>query len=240
MSTSEKGHAKNLANANLINSFIAQIGTAYQPSNSAIELAQLQNIYTDTFQKQQAIQSALSLYTLAVKERRDLFEPLSKKITLLRRVYKATKGVTPAQLQDFMTIARKLKGMRKTAIIKTDSQETPHNQHSVSQMSYDQRTHNFTQMIVFLQYTPNYAPNETEYQIATLENYKNQMLLSTQHVADTHIPLNMARGARNVAMYTGENNLVQTFSTAKDYLLSILDKNSSLYKTVSKINFTKV
>ena len=240
MSTSEKGHAKNLANANLINTYITQLGATYQPSNPEIKLTNLQTIYSNAFAQQKEINSALPPYTLAVNDREAIFAPLNKKITKLRKVYKATQGVAPAQLEDFMTIARRIKGIRKKPLSAPVPPETEHSQHSVSQMSYDQRTNNFAQMVEFLQSTPNYTPNETEYKITTLENEKNQMLLSTKRVADTFIPLNMARGARNTAMYTGKNNLVETFNTAKDYLLSFLETNSTLYKAISKVRFAIV
>ena len=40
-STSEKGHAKNIANANLLNTYIVQLATIYNPSNPKLLLANL-------------------------------------------------------------------------------------------------------------------------------------------------------------------------------------------------------
>ena len=65
------------------------------------------------------------------------------------------------------------------------------------------------------------------------------MLQATQAVADTYIPLNMARTSRNRSMYLAENNLVDTYNKAKDYLFTILDANTPLYKAISKIKFKK-
>ena len=45
-STSEKGHAKNIANANLLNTYIVQLVAIYNPSNPKLQLSNLQNIYT--------------------------------------------------------------------------------------------------------------------------------------------------------------------------------------------------
>ncbi|WP_312767025.1 hypothetical protein [Epilithonimonas sp.] len=117
--------------------------------------------------------------------------------------------------------------------------EDPQTQNSVSHMGYDQRTNNFGQLVELLQNTPNYTPNETEYQIATLLSEKDKMLQVTQAVADTFIPLGIARGARNKIMYQDTNNLVDTFNKAKDYLFTILDSNSPQYKAISKIRFRK-
>ena len=75
-----------------------------------------------------------------------------------------------------MTIARKLKGIRKVNNSPTTDTSVEQTQHSTSQMSYDQRTNNYDLLISQLQNTPNYNPNEAEYQIATLQAEKAQML----------------------------------------------------------------
>ena len=239
-STSEKGHAKNVANANLLNSYIVQLVAIYNPSNPKLLLTNLQNIYTTSFSQQEAVNNAVAPYSFAVDNREIIFAPQSKKITKLRKVFKSTEGVTQAQLEDFMTIARKLKGIRKVNNSPTTDTSVEQTQHSTSQMSYDQRTNNYDLLISQLQNTPNYNPNETEYQIATLQAEKAQMLQATQGVADTFIPLNNARSIRNNTMYNSEDNLVDTFNKAKDYLFTILDSNSVQYKAISKIKFKKV
>ena len=239
-STSEKGHAKNIANANLLNTHIAQIGAIYNPSNSKLLLTNLQTIYTTSFSQQEAVNNAVAPYSIAVDNREMLFAPVSKKVTKLRKVYKSTDGVTQAQLEDFMTIARKLKGIRKTNNEPTTNTNEEQNHHSTSQMSYDQRTNNYDLLISLFQNTPNYAPNETEYQVTTLQAEKIQMLLATQGVADTFIPLNNARSIRNNTMYNSQDNLVDTFNKSKDYLFTILDSSSVQYKAIAKIKFKKV
>ncbi|WP_379969739.1 hypothetical protein [Epilithonimonas sp. UC225_85] len=239
MSTSEKGHARNLANANLINSYITQLIAIYKPSNPHLAPDKLQTLYSNAFSCQQNVNAVFPPYTFAVDARKAVFAPVSKKVTKLRKVYKTTHGVTEAQMEDFMAIARKLKGVRKAQPDAPVTPETEQSQHSVSQMSYDQRTSNYGQMIQLLQMTPNYAPNETEYQIATLQEEKEQMMQSTQQVADTYFPLSMARDQRNKIMYTDINNLLDTFNKARDYLFTILDNDSVQYKDILKIKFKK-
>lgn len=239
MSKNETGHAKNIANANLLCSYIANLGSKYNPTNSKLLLANLQSIYNSAFASQQAVNNAVAPYSLAVDQREKLFAPISKKITRLRKMYKVTEDVTDAQLEDFMTIARKLKGVRKVKPSATTDPEEVQKQNSVSQMSYDLRTDNYDQLIALLQNTPNYNPNETEYQIATLQQEKNKMLQATQAVTSAFIPLNEARSLRNQKVYNAEDNLVDIFNKAKDYLFTILDSDSPEYKAVSKIKFKK-
>ena len=81
--------------------------------------------------------------------------------------------------------------------------------------------------------------NEVEYQVATYQDKKAQMLSTTQAVADTFVPLNNARTTRNETLYNATDNLVDIANKAKDYLFSILDTHSTQYKAVSKIKFKK-
>ena len=97
-STSETGHAKNLANANLLNTFIVDLGATYSPSNTNLLLANLQTIYTTAFTQQASVNNLLAPYTVAVDLRESIFEPLNRQLTKLRKAYKATDGVTPIQL----------------------------------------------------------------------------------------------------------------------------------------------
>ena len=199
----------------------------------------MQDIYNNSFSHQQDVNNAVAPYSVAVDNREIIFAPQSKKVTKLRKVYKATEGVTPVQLEDFMTIARKLKGVRKPITTPTTSTPVAQSQYSTSQLSYDQRTNNMDLLISLFQNTPNYAPNEPEYSIATLQAEKAQMLQATQAVANTFVPLNNARSIRNQSMYNAPDNLVDTFNKAKDYLFTILDSSSVQYKAISKIKFKK-
>jgi hypothetical protein len=238
-STSEKGHAKNIANANLLNNYILELGTKYNPSNPQLLLKNLQNTYANSFMEQGNVSRLVAPYATAVTNREIIFKPLSKKITKLRKAYKATAGVTQPQLEDFMTVARRLKGIKKVNNVPTTDTNLEKTQHSSSQMSYDQRTNNMDALLALLENTPNYSPNETEYQVATLQTQKDQMLEATQAVANTFIPLNTARSNRNNTMYLAQDNMVDTFNRAKDYLFTILDASSVQYKAISKIKFKK-
>ena len=238
-STSEVGHAKNIANLNLLNTNIIAVGAIYNPSNPKLLLTNLQNVYTSAFTQQQSVNNLVAPYTVAVDEREIIFKPLNRELTKLRKAYKATEGVTQVQLEDFMTIIRKLKGVRKTTTTPSTNPDDEQANHSTSQMSYDQRTNNMDLLISLLQNTPNFNPNETEYQIVTYQNKKAQMLLKTQAVADTFVPLNNARSLRNNTLYNSDDNLVDLANRAKDYLFTILDASSAQYKAIAKIKFKK-
>ncbi len=238
-STSEVGHAKNIANLNLLNTKIIAVGAIYNPSNPKLLLSNLQNIYTSAFNQQESVNSLVAPYSVAVDKREIIFKPLNSELTKLRKAYKATAGVTQVQLEDFMTIVRKLKGVRKSAPTTSTNSDEAQTNYSTSQMSYDQRTNNMDLLIALLQNTPNYNPNETEYQIATYQAKKAEMLAKTQAVADTFVPLNNARSLRNTTLYKAEDNLVDLANKAKNYLFTILDASLAQYKAIAKIKFKK-
>lgn len=237
---SETGHAKNIANMNLLLTNIVAIGADYNPTNPKLDIAELQNLYALATKAQKDVNEAMGPYKTAVAERENTFEPLGKLITKLRRVYKATEGVQPNNVENFMTLARKIRGNKKNATPNTTDPTAKENEHSVSQTSYDQKANHFDQLISILQHTSNYNPNEEEYKIATLKTLHTKMLAKTAAVAEFYVPLNNLRSTRNTIMYQSPNNLVDTVHKAKDYVFTILDIKSAQYKNISKIRFSKI
>ena len=181
-STTEKGHARVLADGQLLINYASQLGGEYNPSNYKISIPNLQNSLNNS---QSIHQNALNLvpaYSLAVTNREQVFAPKNKKVPLLKKALKATENVTPAMLDDFATLTRKYAGQRKKAI---NPNSEDNNTHSVAQLSYDQKTNNYHQLAIFLQNVPNYNPNEIAYKVTTLIEEKNEMLATTQQVSNT-------------------------------------------------------
>lgn len=233
----ETGHAKNIANLNLLNTNILALVSIYNPSNPKINITHLQSLYISALKKQTNVNAFTAPYTMAVDDREALFKPLNRDLTKLRKAYKSTNGVTAAQLEDFMTIVRKLKGERKFKPSLTTNPEEQQTMHSVSQLSYDQRTNNMQPLIALLENTKDYNPNEQEYTIETYSLKREKMLATTQAVADAYIPLNNARSDRNETVYNSEDNLIDLANKAKDYIFTILDTDTSQYKAIARIKF---
>jgi len=238
-SLSEFGHAKNIASLHLLNTNIVVLGATYNPSNPKILLANLQAIYDTAFAAQERVNYLLAPYAVAVNEREAIFRSLNKELTRLTKAYKATEGVTKAQLDDFMTIVRKVKGIKKSKGNPSTNPNEDQDSHSISQLSYDQRTNTMDLLISLLKHTPNYNPNETEYQIATYEAKKTEMLAKTLAVTDTFIPFNNARSTRNAILYHANDNVVDVAGIAKAYVSTILDTHSEQYKAIARIRFKK-
>lgn len=89
-STSETGHAKNVANFNDLISFVTGYGTAYNPSKASIKLTALQTLSTSAKNAINTVNAALPAYSNAVTASESAFEPLSKLITRVNNALKAT------------------------------------------------------------------------------------------------------------------------------------------------------
>jgi len=239
-SSSEKGHAKNIANFKLLINNVVNLGTSYNPTNPLITVAELQAIYDKAFADQKQVNILEPIYRNAVANREDFFNPLSKFITKLRKAYKATQGVKKNDLDNFMTIARKIKGDRKSEKKQIQEAENEEGKHSTAQLSFDQRTNNFSALIALLEANGAYNPNEDNYKIAALKDMHQKMLELTDQVSLTFNPFNTARSKRNKTVYFNQNNLVDTAYNVKDYLGSILKTNSSEYKAMARIKFSRI
>lgn len=238
-SNSEVGHAKNIANLHLLNTHITDLGPIYNPSNPDLLLTKMQSIYTASFEEQKLVNQLIAPNSEAIKERDQEFTPLNKDLTKLIKAYKTTKGVTAEQIEGLKTIIRKLKGERKKPIDKSENPDEKKKKNSVAQLSFDQRTNNMDLLIAYLENTPNYKPNEAEYQVETYISRKEKMLNKTDKVNKTFIPLNNARTNRDKSVYNAPNNLVDTANLSKEYIATILDTNTAQYKAIAKIKFRR-
>lgn len=235
VSISEKGHAKNIANTDLLLSVIREKVDVYIPSNSKLKLENLQRVAEDGQDAQKKLNYLMPDYSNAVRERQEYFRPVNRYITKLRKSYKAVEDITEKKLENFMTVARRIKGVRKPGKSKIESAE----QHSVSQQSFDQRANNMEQMVALLAGTRNYSPNEEMFKLDTVKGMHKEMLAKTKAVAATFAPMNAARATRDAILYTNDDNLVDLFNAAKDYLFSILESDSTEYKAIARIRFRK-
>ena len=154
-STSETGHAKNVANFESLFSFVKGYGEAYNPSRDAIKISAIEEILANSQKSIADIDTLLPPYTNAVSARESAFEPLGKTITRVNNSIKAT-DTTENVDESVKTLVRKLQGTRATAKISeedkqklaTEGKEV--NQISASQMGYDNRLENFYKLIMLL------------------------------------------------------------------------------------------
>lgn len=110
-STSETGHAKNVANFEDLISFCTGYGTQYNPSKASIKLPALNTQFTSGKNSLTTINTLLPPSTNAINARDIVFSPLNKLITRVMNAV-ASSNVSKQVIADAKTIARKLQGKR--------------------------------------------------------------------------------------------------------------------------------
>lgn len=240
-STSETGHAKNVANLETMISFCQGYGGQYQPSNSLITVAQLKTKHTAGVNALAQVSADFAPFKNATNDRRELFDPFSKLCTKIMNAVEAS-NVTTDFIKDVKTIIRKLQGTRATPKIKDDS-STPEDEslqsHSASQMSFDQRIENFQRLIDLLSSNPNYVPNETDIKVVTLTGLRADMITANTNVKNVYTTYSNSMIARDVVLYDSNTGLVKIASDVKKYIKSVFGATSEQYRQISDLKFTK-
>ncbi|QPH40382.1 hypothetical protein [Pedobacter endophyticus] len=241
-STSETGHAKNVANFKTLLTFITGFGNSYNPSNESITLA----ILLEKSQKAQAVMEELNnlqaLYANAIAARTTSFAPLKKLSTRLLNALKAT-NVSQATIEAAAGNNRKLQGKRASAIPTEAEKEalsndgTTVNNISASQQGYDNQLNFLDKQIKLLQSIPEYAPNEAELQIASLTSLYNDLLQKNLDVVTQTAAMSQGRLKRDEILYHAESGIVALASDVKNYVKSIFGAQHPQYLSISNIAF---
>ena len=172
-STSETGHAKNVANFDELISFVTGYRETYNPSKATIKLDALKALSDHAKNSINAVSSMEPAYKSAVAAREVVFIPLSKLTTRIMNSIKATDTTVQVD-ENARTLVRKIQGVRATAKKTEDEKKALAEKGkevveiSTSQMSYDNRLDNFFKLIQLLSSVPEYSPNEKELKIEHL------------------------------------------------------------------------
>jgi hypothetical protein len=244
-STTETGHAKNVANLELLLSYIGGYGETYNPSKPSITLESMKRLALDANKAVNAVNVALPTLSLATAAREVAFSPLSKLVTRVLNSVKAT-GTSEQVDKGVTNIVRKIVGTRATAK-KTEEQKAALaaegkevKEISTSQMSYDSRLNNFDSLISFIASVPEYKPNEEELKVTSLTAYSNELKEKNTAVNNASVTVSNTRIARNEILYKPLTGLVDVAYDAKLYIKSLYGTNSPQYKQVSGIEFKAV
>lgn len=244
-STSETGHAKNVANFDELISYANGYGTAYNPSKEGIQLPGLQTLSGNANQAIDLVNESIPLYKNAIAARELVFDPLNKLSTRVINALKATDAAEQLQ-ENTRTIIRKIQGTRAKPKKSEEDRQDGDEQGkrgkgiSVSQMSFDSRLDNFNKLIKLLSSIAEYTPNEEELNVTGLNALSGSLKEKNTSVVSTTTALSNARIARNKVLYTKDTGLVDVASDVKSYVKSVYGATSPQYKQVSKLEFKAV
>lgn len=242
-STSETGHAKNVANFEDLISFCTGYGASYNPSKAAIQIASLNTLLTNAQGSITSVNSSKTAFTNATNARQAAFDPLKKLCTKIVNALDATDA-TDKLVKDAKTINNKIQGKRSggkpTPPTIGATEATEDKTISVSQQSYDSLIENFDKLIQLVSSEPTYTPNETELQVSTLTTNLGNLKTANTAVINSYTNYSNSRITRNSILYAPTSGLVDMAGDVKKYVKSVYGATSPQFKQVSKLEFKKV
>jgi len=244
-STSETGHAKNVANFDELVSFVSAYGSAYNPSKASIKLTALQALATKAKTVLKAVNAAIPVYSICVADRELAFLPLNKLSTRIINAIKASDASSQLT-EDAKTYVRKIQG-RRASPKKTEAEKQALlaegkavKEISTSQLSYDSRVDSFDKFISLLKGITEYTPNENDLKTDALSALLDVLKTKNEAVIAATIPLSNARLVRNDVLYREKTGLVDTAMDVKTYVKSVYGAGAAQYKQISKLVFRTV
>lgn len=238
-STSEVGHAKNVANFQDLIEFVIGYGETYNPSKNSLKLPQLIALKDNAQSKLNDVIAKNTIYNNKVNERMVAFGNLKSFSTRLVNALQTTDA-TNETINNAKTFNRKMQGKKaSTTQASTDPNAPAPATISTSQQSYDQLIQHLTGLKSVLETEPSYTPNEVELQIATIDSKIADLSVKNTAVATAYTNISNSRISRNETLYTSENGIYETASEVKKYIKSVFGASSPQYNQVSGIKFSK-
>ncbi|MBD8082252.1 hypothetical protein [Chryseobacterium caseinilyticum] len=236
-STSEVGHAKNVANLQKITQQVSTY-SLYNPPVDNISVASLQALYTAANAKLTEVGDKKNANKNAIVARQSAFEDLKSTCTRIMNLLEIL-GLPQGTLDQAKSLNRSIQGSsKKTTTLPEDGKEAPKSS-STSRQSFTQQEDNFGLLVQLLGTIPNYTPNEEDLKLANLTTYHQSLESATETVDQTEAQLNTKMIERDKILYDEETGLYTLAMNVKKYVKSLYGATSPEYNDVSAIKFTE-
>ena len=236
-STSEVGHAKNVANLQKLTEQVT-VYTLYNPPVASLSVPNLQTLYTTAVAKLSEVEEKRNANKNAIALRQVAFENLKPTATRIINLLDIL-GLPEGTLNQAKTLNRTIQGTNKKPKTTPPPPEGAGAGASTSRQSYTQQAENFGILLQLLATIPAYTPNEEDLMLENLTTYHRSLVSTTQPVDQTEAELKVKLIERNQILYTEGTGLYDIAQNVKKYVKSIYGGTSPEYANVSSIKFTE-
>lgn len=236
------GHLVNVTNYKTLVKDIIDLQSNYNPKIVRLQIENLQTVSVNATDSINEMHNAYQAYIKAVKERETAYDLLG---ALILRSFNAFKvsDVDEKIIETAKSFVRKMQGKRagkkfteeELAALAAEGKNVK--QISTAQMSYTYRFEFYDQYIIIVANEPNYAPNEEDIQVASLNSHLEIARNCNEMVAITESKLKDARIKRNKVLYAPKTGLVPIALDIKEYIKSVFGANSPEYKKIAALSF---
>jgi hypothetical protein len=241
-SSSETGHAKNVANFEKLISYARELGVVYRPSNENLSIPALEELLAKARQSLDKTVQVKLKHDDAVIFRTNCFSDLNKLSSRMIN-YLISGDVPAAKVEDARAFSRKLSGRRAKGIVPEPvadgaPAETPRTV-SVSQQSFDSRADFFKKLTTLVSEEKAYQPQEPDLTRESLNLKLKTLYECNQKAVQTAQLQRMALDERDAVLYNAVPCLFDCAGSAKAYLKAIAGVGSPVYKSVGKLKFIR-
>ena len=234
-STSEVGHAKNVANLQKLTEQVS-VYTLYNPPVASLSVPNLQTLYTTAVAKLSEVEEKRNANKNAIALRQNAFENLKPTATRIINLLDIL-GLPEGTLNQAKTLNRTIQGTTKKPKTTPPTLEGEGGGISTSRQSYTQQAENFGILLQLLATIPAYTPNEDELKLTNLTPYQTSLVSTTQAVDQTEAELNVKLIERDQIFYTEGTGLYAIALNVKKYVKGLYGATSPEYSNVSSIEF---
>lgn len=236
-SSQETGHTKNVNNFLFLIQCCIGFGTKYNPIKEALKIANLTALQLACDTAVKAASKATKVFDDLVDLRMIAFENLQSYATQILNAFSII-DLPQDTVNGAIEINRKIQGKRATP--KKDKSPTEDdNSNSVSQQSYDNYVTHFGELIDWVELQPTYNPNEPELKVAAMKLYWDKLDKANKAVIAGLVPYKNTLTERDELLYNEKTGLVDIALEVKTYVKSVFKANSTQFKQVSGIRFTR-
>ena len=235
-STSEVGHAKNVANLQKLTEQVT-VYTLYNPPVDNLKVANLTALYTTASTKLSEVEDKRNSNKNAITLRQSAFENLKSTCTKIIN-HLEILGLPQGTIDQAKSLNRLIQGGQKKTTTPPEEGKEEVKTASTSRQSYTQQAENFGILLQLLGTISAYNPNEDDLKLATLNTYKESLMSATQSVDQTEAELNNKLIERDNILYADGTGLYTIAQNVKKYVKSIYGATSPEYTNVSSIEFT--
>lgn len=249
---SETGHVINVAHFSDLVEHLVSLPFEYNPGRAQLKLEGLKNTLLEASMAMDEVTQLRTELLSRIKDRQILYAALPGFAT---RVINAMAycDASKETLKNARAVNRKLRGKRAKPIAaslpteqvmltdgvaKEDLAQQETNYISVCQLSFEQKEHNFRQIVAIAKLLDTYTPNEAEMCMAGLEAHCQKLLDMNLEIAGLAGRLFAARYQRDLILYSREKGIYFISQRVRQYLRSVLGPKDERYEAIRRIRFT--
>lgn len=232
-------HVKNLQSFEKLLGICTGYGGTYNPGQQNLQVSALATLMRQAKESLTTVNAAKTAYDNASNQREVTFKDIRTLSTRILCGLKAT-GALQQTVSDARVMVRKINGIRKVNRKPLPSDEAQSVKgRTANGLDYASQVFHFSKLLETLAAESRYQPNEPELQVKGLTGKLAAMQAGNSAVTLAEVDLNKARLLRDGVLYKDSGNLYDTAKAVKQYAKSVFGTQSSQYRKVGELSFTK-